>query len=164
MTVEFDGVTYVWVYGDSPEDPLPGKPKNAVNYRLGDSIFLEGFRLNSEVISPGDTLTVVIYWRPREEVVGDYTVFVHLLSDDGELVAQQDNVPLNGIRPTDTWLTGEVLEDVFNIVTPADLSPGQYELSIGMYDSETIVRLPIFDAEGNQLEGDRIVIGHVLVE
>jgi hypothetical protein len=164
MTVAFDGVTYVWVYGEKPEDPIPGKPKNAVNYRLGDSIFLKGFRLNGEVISPGDTLTVVLYWQPQEEVEGDYTVFVHLLSDDGELVAQQDNVPLNGIRPTDTWLAGEELEDVYYIVTPEDLSPGQYELSIGMYDSETIVRLPVFDAEGVQMEGDRIVIGHIVVE
>jgi hypothetical protein len=86
------------------------------------------------------------------------------LSDEGELVAQQDNVPLNGIRPTDTWLAGEELEDVFYIVTPEDFSPGKYELSIGMYDSETIVRLPIFDTDGYQLEGDRIVIGHVSVE
>jgi hypothetical protein len=164
MTVDFDGVTYVWVFGEKPEDPVPGKPKNAVNFRLGDSIFLEGFRLNSESIAPGDTITVALYWRPQEEVAGDYTVFIHLLSDEGELVAQQDNVPLNGIRPTDTWLAGEELEDVFYIVTPEDLSPGKYELSIGMYDSETIVRLPIFDTDGYQLEGDRIVIGHVSVE
>ncbi len=164
MTVEFDGVTYVWVYGDNPEDPLPSKPKNAVNYRLGDSIFLEGFRLNSEVISPGDTLTVALYWRSQEELIGDYTVFVHLLSEDGELVAQQDNVPLNGIRPTNTWLAGEELEDVYYIVTPADLPPGQYELSVGMYDSETIERIPVYDDNGHQLEGDRIVLSQESVQ
>lgn len=164
LTVEFDGVTYVWVYGDKPEDPVPGKPKTVVNYLLGESIVLEGFRLSGEVITPGDTITVVLYWKLQEEIAGDYTVFVHLLSEDGELVAQQDNIPINGIRPTDTWLVGEELEDVFNIVAPDDLAPGQYELSVGMYDSETIERLPIIDTKGNRLEGDRIVIGHVIVE
>lgn len=164
MTVEFDGVTYVWVYGEIPEDPVPGKSKNTVHYRLGDSIVLDGYKLSENAISSGETLTVVLYWQPQEEVDGDYTVFVHLLSDEGELVAQQDNVPLNGIRPTDTWLAGEELEDVFYIVTPEDLPLGQYELSVGMYDSETIVRLPAFDGDGNRLPGDRIVIGQVSVE
>ncbi|MGD2049703.1 MAG: glycosyltransferase family 39 protein [Chloroflexota bacterium] len=164
MTVEFDGVTYVWVYGEIPEDPVPGKPRKAINYRLGDSIVLKGFKLSDEVISPGEPNTVVLYWQPQEEVSGDYTIFVHLLSNDGELVAQQDNVPLNGIRPTDTWLAGEELEDVYNILTPEDLPPGQYELSVGMYDSETIVRLPAFDDAGNRLAGDRIIIEQVLVE
>lgn len=164
MTVEFDGVTYVWVYGDKPEDPVPGKPKNAVNYRLGESVVLEGYKLSGEVITPGDTITVVLYWKPYEEIAEEYTVFVHLLSEDGELVAQQDNVPINGIRPTDTWLAGEELEDVFYVNTPSDLSPGQYELSVGMYDSATIERLPIIDEQGNRLEGDRIVLGHLIIE
>ncbi|MGD2049704.1 MAG: hypothetical protein PVH03_09415, partial [Chloroflexota bacterium] len=164
MTVEFDGVTYVWVYGDRPEDPIPDKTKTPVNYRLGDSIFLQGFKFSNEVISPGEPLTVVLYWQPQDEVAGEYTVFVHLLSEDGELVAQQDNIPINGIRPTDTWLAGEEFEDVFTVITPEELPPGQYALSAGMYDSETIVRLPVFDADGHQLEGDRIVIGQVLVK
>jgi hypothetical protein len=44
-------------------------------------------------------------------------------------------------------------------VTP----PGQYPLTIGLYDPESGQRLPIFDADGN-LVGDSLLLATIEIE
>ena len=158
-SVAFDGVTYVWVYGSPPQEPAPGGPEIEVSYRLGEHIELKQVRLSAWTLAPGDTLTVVPLWTSDGELEKNYKVFCHLLSTSGELVAQRDGVPLQGVRPTPSWRDGEAIEDSYDIVLDADLAPGKYELSIGMYDADTMQRLAAYDAAGERLPGDRIVLG-----
>jgi hypothetical protein len=163
LTVEVGGIPQVWVYGQPPADPAAGGPSFNLDYRLGEHIKLEKVRLKSDTISPGDTLTVLVYWRADSEINGDFTVFTHLLSAENELVAQQDNVPLIGIRPTTTWRKGELLEDPYLISTDSSLPTGTYLLSVGMYDTETLERLPVYDAFGELVPDARAVVGVVEV-
>ncbi len=163
-TATFGGVTYVWVYGAPPEELATGGPEWKVNYRLGEHIQLERVRLSAEQLSPDETLTVVLYWRSDGEVEKSYKVFCHIMSEEGELASQRDGVPLAGVRPTSSWRADEVMEDNYEIVLDADLSPGKYELSVGMYDVENMERLPAHDSTGSRLPDDRIVLGWVTVE
>lgn len=163
-TVEFDGVTYVWVYGAPPEEPAAGGPEHKVDYQLGEHIQLERVRLNAETIAPGDTLTVVPIWKSDGNIKKNYKVFCHLMSEDGELVAQRDGIPLYSIRPTPSWRAGEIIEDSYEIPLDGDLVPGTYELFVGMYDAESMERLPIYDAAGKRVSDDRIRSGSVRVE
>jgi hypothetical protein len=64
-----------------------------------------------------------------------YTGFVHLLDANGQIVAQDDHVPLQNQYPTTRWVNGEVVEDRFVLRLPADLPPGEYALEIGLYDA-----------------------------
>jgi hypothetical protein len=72
-----------------------------------------------------------------------YTVFTHLLAPDGSLTGQQDNPPAGGTYPTNLWLAGEVVADVYEIPIRAGAAPGAHRLAVGMYVAETGVRLPI---------------------
>jgi 4-amino-4-deoxy-L-arabinose transferase-like glycosyltransferase len=164
LTVTFDGIPFVWVYGDPPADPVPDGPDYEIKAQLGDHIWLERVRIGGEKVSPGETLTVALYWRSDGLVREDYTVFAHLLSADGSLVAQRDQVPLFGIRPVWTWRDGELLEDVYHIPIPADAIPGVLELSAGMYESQSMQRLVARDAQGNALPENRIPLGLISVE
>ena len=161
-SVAFDGVTYVWVYGAPPEEPAAGGPEYEANYRLGEHIRLKRVRLSDQTPAPGDSLTVVLIWESDGEVKENYTVFCHLLSASGELVAQQDGPPIYGVRPTPSWRAGEIIEDSHEISLDGDLAPGDYELSVGMYDAETMERLAAYDAAGHRLAEDRIVVGSLL--
>jgi hypothetical protein len=163
-TVAFDGVPYVWVYGAPPEEPAAGGPEYEVHDQLGEHIQLRRVRLSAETLAPGDTLTVVLVWESDGEVQGNYKVFCHVLSASGELVAQRDGLPLYGVRPTPGWRAGELIEDSYEILLDGDLAPGQYELSVGMYDAETMERLPARDAAGKRLPDDRIVVSMLRVE
>ncbi len=64
-----------------------------------------------------------------------YTVFNHLLNEQGELVAQQDNWPVNGQWPPTCWQAGETVVDHYTIPLPDDLPPGVYTLLTGWYDA-----------------------------
>jgi hypothetical protein len=157
-SVAFDGVPYVWVYGKPPEEPAAGGPQYTVDYRVGDHIRLTAYRLSSERVSPGDTLTVVLFWQSDGQTQEDYTVFCHLLSASSELVAQHDGRPVLEIRPVPSWRAGEVMLDSHPIALNADLSPGEYELSVGMYDLDTLERAPAYNSVGERLLHDRIVL------
>ncbi|HXV42858.1 MAG TPA: hypothetical protein VEC96_07335, partial [Anaerolineae bacterium] len=78
-----------------------------------------------------------------------YTVFLHLRNSDGATVAQQDGLSLAGAYPTSRWQPGEMVIDPFTLVLPADLPAGRYTLWAGLYQLETLKRLPVAnDASG----------------
>lgn len=118
-------------------------PIHPLEFALGDTIHLVGYRLSAVPLAPGDTLMLTLYWRADAPVAGRYTVFTHLLDASGTLWAQMDSEPQGGSLPTDRWPTGDVIQDNYALTLPADAPPGKYTLQVGMYVLETGVRLPI---------------------
>ncbi|MGC9360821.1 MAG: glycosyltransferase family 39 protein [Anaerolineae bacterium] len=161
LTISFDGVPYVWVYGEPPEEPAAGGPERLVRAKLGEHITLERIRVNADALRSGEMLVVVPVWSSDGAVPESYTVFCHLLSPEGDLVAQADGLPLVGHRPTTTWRAGEELVDSYQIVLPEDLPSGSYQLSVGMYLRETMTRLPAMSASGEELPDGRVVYGTI---
>ena len=124
------------------------------NARFGDVARLVGYDLNT---SP-QNVTLVLYWQSLAPTPVSYKVFVHIVDNNGTLVAQQDQVPGTGMYPTTTWVKDEYLLDFMYLISlPTDLPRGNYQIEIGMYDPTTGERLPVFNAQG-QAVGDRIVI------
>jgi hypothetical protein len=160
FVASFGGIPYAWVHRPGVEPAIP----QVRNVRLGEAIRLVGYRLVQEDVSPGDALVLTLYWRAEQPVAGDYTVFVHLEEADGSLVAQQDNPPVRGTRPTSGWVPGVLVEDPYEVQLPADVACGQYALSAGMYDPATGERLEAVAADGERLPEDRVVLANVSVQ
>jgi hypothetical protein len=152
FVASFGGLPYAWVHSPDARPTVPER----VNVRLGEAIELVGYRLADSEISPGDTLLLTLYWRAGSAVEEAYTVFTHLQGPDGELVAQQDNPPCRGDRPTDTWSPGTLVEDPYEIEVPPDARPGEYTLSTGMYDPATMERLSMEGIDGEPAPDDRV--------
>ncbi|HET6447096.1 MAG TPA: hypothetical protein VFI27_21235, partial [candidate division Zixibacteria bacterium] len=68
----------------------------------------------------------------------DYTTFVHLVDEQGNLVTQSDSIPDNGSSPTHIWRSGDVIRDTHTLTANA---PTAGSLLIGAYDLETLTRL-----------------------
>jgi hypothetical protein len=124
---------------------------------LADGASLVGYDLPSPDISPGETLTLTLYWQVREAPSVDYQVFVHLVGDRPEPAAQGDGPPLMGDYPTTMWAAGEVVIDPHLVALPADLSLGKYRLVVGMYNLQTMARLPRLDNTGDSIEIPTVV-------
>jgi 4-amino-4-deoxy-L-arabinose transferase-like glycosyltransferase len=163
-TAAFGGVTYVWVYGSPPKELAAGGPEYVLHHQLGDHIRLDRVRISAETLTAGDTLIVVPVWSSDGNVETSYKVFCHILSQRGELVAQRDAFPLDGVRETPSWRSGELIEDVYEVQLSAGLPPGEYELSLGMYDPAGMKRLPVYDSTGKRVPHDRVVVAPVRVE
>jgi hypothetical protein len=155
----FGDLPYAWVH---QPDAAPVVPQR-VDAQLGEGIQMVGYRLPEREVAPGDTLLLTLYWRAEAPIGGAYTVFTHLLGPEGDLMAQQDNPPGRGARPTNGWVPGVLVEDPYEIEVPSDAAPGEYALSTGMYDPATLERLPAFGADSERLSGDRLLLTTVTV-
>jgi len=54
----------------------------------------------------------------------------------GVMVAQQDNLPVEGLAPTDTWTPGAVIRDPYHLSLPPGSVPlGEtHQLHVGLYN------------------------------
>ena len=123
-----------------------------------------GADLAPDPVAPGGTLQVTLYWQALAEMDVPYTVFVHLLGPDGQVVAGHDGEPVDGARPTTGWVPGEYITDLHSVSIPSDLAAGEYVVEVGLYDAGTVdlPRLPIVGEDG-QIETDRVIFGPVEV-
>ncbi len=147
--------------------PLSEGPDIGLEVVWGDSLLLEGLSLvgaqpyDTIVLEPGEPLTVDLYWRAQATPPADYAVFVHLVGQaynpttQGPVWAQHDGQPLEGRWPTHTWRVGESLVDRHLLTLDPEAPPGHYTLVLGIYDAETIERVPVTDRRG-QLLGDHL--------
>jgi hypothetical protein len=122
-----------------------------------DQIELVGYKLADSRAKPGNYFRLVLYWRARTAIAGDYSVFVHLVDDKGQVYAQGDGPPENGIYPTWSWVPGEVVEDEHLVAMELDVPPGTYRLAIGLYELDNLSRLRVTDSEGTAL-GDQLLL------
>ena len=92
--------------------------------------------------APGQTVTLNAVWQATEPIDFDYNIFVHVVDDAGNLVAQLDTQPVGGDRPMTTWQPGEIIHDSYQLAIPPD-APSPLHLRMGLYNWQTLERLPL---------------------
>lgn len=130
---------------------------------LGGKVVLVTAELEAATVPADSPISVHLFWYVAQSVGEDWTVFVHLLDENGQLVAQADSPPRQGDYPTRFWETDEWIEDEYELVVPAQTPAGNYSLWIGMYHSATLVRQFLWVNEAHQ-PNDSYQIGVIRVE
>jgi len=131
---------------------------------LAHKVRLLGYGLTPDTLHSGGTLHLTLYWQALAKIEKDYTVFTHLIDEEGRIWGQKDNFPAGGMRPTSGWLVGEIVVDDYDIPLRGDTPPGEYTIEIGMYDLISGERLAAFDAGGKRLPDNRIPLTPVEVQ
>jgi 4-amino-4-deoxy-L-arabinose transferase-like glycosyltransferase len=150
-----------------PSYVLPPQPATFGNsYARFDIGWKRGVELrNVEMpreVFAGDTITVTLTWHALEQMEKPRTVFLHLLDEQGQIVAERNAQPLDGKFPINGWVRGDWIRDPKQIVL-AGVPPGTYRLEIGIWDEETWQRLGVYDRD-DQLFGDRVDVGAIVVK
>lgn len=117
-----------------------------VHVTFGDVITLVGFDGVMQV-RRGDELKLKLLWRGEKLIPRDYTLFVHLLDDSGNIIAQTDTQPVGGTYPTSIWDAGELVPDEVSVTISPHAPPGRWRVGIGWYDSQTGERLSVADGD-----------------
>lgn len=117
-----------------------------------DSITLLDISASDPTVAADQPLQVQLRWEITGRPTTDYTVFVHLVDADGQLVAQADE-PL-GL--TSTFVRGVRPETLATLLLPTNLPPSAFQLVVGLYDSTTGQRLA-------QSSGEQELLVHELV-
>lgn len=105
----------------------------------------------------GVTLPIELQWQAARQPAEDYHVFIHLVNEAGEMVAQADGQPVTWTRPTSTWREGEIIVDRHGLWLPPELPPGEYRLHLGLYHPASGQRLPLDSG------GDAVILDMTLV-
>ena len=138
----------------------PQSDTRSIGAIFGNGILLDSFSpasVSSGQLSEaagGQAVCLVLNWQSAGNLPADYTVFVHLVGPVNQtaksmLRAQHDGMPVDGLRPTETWQPGEYIQDMHVIFVPADVPAGVYQINVGLYDAVTGVRLPVRQAGGS---------------
>jgi hypothetical protein len=113
--------------------------------------FAEQIRLLTSSYPPetpaGAALPIELRWQALAKLSQDYHVFIHLVGEDGALVAQADGQPVLWSRPTTTWNLGETITDRYGLWVPPGTRPGGYQLRVGLYQPGNGQRVPLTTGE-----------------
>lgn len=131
--------------------------QHELHYQLGDRVALAGYDLEDRLFSTGYGC-VTLYWQVLGDIAEDYSVFVHVVNDQDQTVAQNDSQPRGGFYPTTYWQQGETIADQHCISLPSNVQGGSYQVFTGMYLLENMQRLSAFDADGNRIPSDRCLL------
>jgi hypothetical protein len=143
------------IYTDAPYRP--------VDARFGDIGTLVGCSLPSEEATTDDTLRLTLYWRAAGAVPTgrDLKVFVHVVGESGQIIAQHDGAPAMGQSPIAAWQEGELIVDVHEAVWQRDDFTGEATIFVGLYDGKTMDRLQVQSVGGESYEGDLVSLGAI---
>lgn len=141
-----------------------GNYQTALGVTLDTHVKLSGVSIDSRRVEPGSNLTFTLQWQVAEPVEKDYSMFVHLVSDSGEIVAQLDRQPRDeaGILPMTSWVVEQPVSDTIELYVPDSTVPGRYNLRAGLYNWEDGQRLSV---RGDSATGDSsIALGVIEVQ
>ncbi len=130
-----------------PNFPITPLPPKTFLARFGDIYLLRAEPQSSPVA--GKPLDILFAWTAARPIADDYTQFVHLMDETGQIVAQRDSQPLSGRYPTSIWSPGEVVEDHFLVPIPEDAAGRRVCLRVGFYDPVSMQRLARTDASSD---------------
>ncbi len=101
------------------------------------AVFADSFVLAaSSVETSSEGPVVTLWWAATAAPPAGYTIFVHLLDAAGNLVAQADGAPNDGLSLTTIWQPGDVVRDVHRFPPGTVLPPGGRVL-VGAYRADT---------------------------
>ncbi len=79
-------------------------------------------------------LRATFVWRVREALPPG-TRYIPVSRLDGVAGARFVHLPGYALKPAWEWQTGDVVEETFDVIVPADALPGQYAWRFGWYDA-----------------------------
>ena len=96
--------------------------------------------LDYRIVGPlrrGATVRLHLTWQALRQVNHDYTVFVHIVHEDGNVYAHQDSKPQEGASPTVQWKAGQVILDTHTLQIDVEGPREGYHIEFGLYVAAT---------------------------
>lgn len=141
-----------WFRVSSPPDKaLPAEIPLRADF--GDEIRLLGVDLPPIVVSPGESITAVAYWRVLQHTQTDYGVFLHLDAPGIVTVASVDERHPSEI-PTSAWQSTLHLRNPLKLTVPTGALPIRYDLRVGLVNRQTGQALLLPDQNGSLKIGE----------
>ena len=121
-----------------PRQTTPPQPGIPAEVTFGSTARLIGYDVSGDAQTP----RVTLYWEALGASDRPYTVFVHLLDAQGQVIGYGDSEPGGGAYPMTGWRGGEYLTDEHTVAASTSPAPtGPLRIAVGLYDPATGQRL-----------------------
>ena len=156
-----------------PAYPLHTLPEAVALERLGTPVYgrfglandpgaeLRGWKLSGPTRA-GDTPELTLIWHALGRQNRNWTVFIHLVDAQEQIVAEDNRPPQDDAFPMLQWVAGDWVEDRHPLALPASLAPGEYHIRVGLFFPRTDRRAGVYSKRGT-LRGDYLDIGTLTV-
>ena len=134
-------------------EALPQEAQHQMQATFGQEIELLGYEVQPDPVEAGAVAQVTLWWRAIATPKIAYKVFVHAVGPDGQIGGQQDGEPSEGTRPTNSWAPGEVIADRHAVLITPGTMPGDYRITLGLYDGASGERLSIQSRDSEAKDG-----------
>ncbi len=125
---------------------VPLSPPEKTDIAFENGLRLTGIRLPPSPHPASEPLAIVLRWETSAPLPIDYTIFLHMTDADGNVIAQNDAQPRWLFEnPMTRWQPGQPVLDSHTLAAP--LPPGNYRLRLGLYNWQTLERLPLSDGQ-----------------
>jgi 4-amino-4-deoxy-L-arabinose transferase-like glycosyltransferase len=112
-------------------------------------------------VATDNAVAVTLGWELIEQVADPYKVVVILTDAEGRRLSSADVLLLDDAgRQTHHWTRGTGTTNFYVVPVPVGTPPLPHRLLVGVYDADTLARLPLVDA-GGQPAGQDLVLGEV---
>jgi hypothetical protein len=119
----------------------------SISANFDEKAMLTGLTMLPDGIDESRQMEIALVWQGLEQMPVSYRVFIHLVNEQGDIVAQSDGIPAGWTRPTTGWLPGEYIVDK-HVLDTRDIEVDQpMKLRIGLYDPATGTRVTIANQE-----------------
>jgi hypothetical protein len=129
---------------------------------FGESVRLLSYSVSPLIVVPGDQIQVVTFWQildpaplgpvPPGFYGYDAAIFVHLMDENGQIVAQEDRLD----APAWNWQPGETFIHIHYLETEPTFHFGSYTIELGVFTRPDLQRLAVSSGEG--IIGDHILL------
>jgi hypothetical protein len=126
---------------------------------MGDRLALR----QAEVKQHRDRLVVNLALEPVGAIAADDVLFVHVLNAAAALAADADSDLWDGYLPLDAIPAGMLVGDTRTVSLPA-LAPGDYAVTVGLYNRVTGERYDVTKPDGTAVWNGELQIGTLHVD
>jgi hypothetical protein len=140
-------------------------PKPA-DVQFEGGVRLVGFGLDDERVAAGDVTAVNLTWDVSSRASGNYQAIVSLRAND-DVAWRSQELPLAGLGPgTSSWQPGEIVSMAALIPTPRSIKPGQWSVTVRLYDPKTreLANPPSDVTLVGQIDPKGVTLGTLTVE
>jgi hypothetical protein len=137
-------------------------------------------KLANGTLLPGGHLRLRLAWRPSRILDRDLSIFLHLLDEDGQIIAQRDSYPQSGRLPSRDWIgripslrnfgyaPGWIDDEQILQVPSTHATSCECRLFLGVYDAAIGERLLVSDVDEESgfavgFDGAAIELGRVRI-
>jgi hypothetical protein len=117
-----------------------------------------GYELSDGQLAPGDEVHLIVYWRVQGPDYEPLASFAHLLEGQSKILGQYDGLDV----PPWHWEPDAVIAQVYHFSIARDAQPGAHWLEVGLYNSQTMERLPVLGKD-DEILADRLLLKRVYV-